>query len=76
MPMPSDEFGLPGAWQNDGKHWHAHVEAIADPAERSADRLQRIQREPDAVLTLPEAVTDWISPAWAADRAPPVCRRA
>lgn len=58
--MPSDIFGLSGAWRDDGKHWHAYCEHNADPSERSVDRMHRIRRDPDAVLRSPDEVAEWI----------------
>lgn len=55
--MPSDVFGLSGAWRDRGTHWHAYLET--EPAVGLA-RWQRIQREPDAVLRSPDAVAEWI----------------
>lgn len=54
--MPSDLLGLSEAWN--GKHWHAYLQT--DSAGRSVARWQRLQREPDAVLTSPDAVAEWI----------------
>ncbi len=57
--MPSSMFGLSGAWREDGKHWHAYLERNGDTV-CSIDRLQRLQREPDAILRSPDAVAGWI----------------
>lgn len=57
-PLPSNLFGLDNDWR--GKHWHAYCEHDVDPAERPADRMRRIQRDPDAVLRSPDEVAEWI----------------
>lgn len=56
LDVPSDVFGLSEAWR--GKHWHAYLET--DPAEKPVDRWQRLQRAPDAVLSSPDDVAEWI----------------
>lgn len=53
-------FGLSGAWISDGKHWHAFCQTGQDGHSGPGERWQRIQRPPDAVLTSPEEVAEWI----------------
>ena len=53
--LPSDE------WQNPPVHWHAYLDRRepSTPA-RDAERVDRRERPPDAVLRSPYAVATWI----------------
>jgi intein/homing endonuclease len=41
-----------------GAHWHAYVEM--DDSNRSLSRFQRLGRTPDATLSSPDGVAEWI----------------
>lgn len=63
-PAVADPFPLPDGWRASGAHWHAYAYAYragdAQPLDIPADRWQRLQRRPDAVLRNPDEVATWI----------------
>lgn len=54
--MPLTGFEISDTWR--GAHWHAYIET--DDENRSLSRFQRPGRTPDATLSSPDGVAEWI----------------
>src|SRR5438445_634908 len=59
--MCADSLPLTDAWRWDGVHWHAYAGTRDDArAARPHGREARLAQAPEAVLTTPDEVADWI----------------